>query len=658
MREVDQELFDAVRQGNLSRVKRCIDQGANVHAIYTILGIKPIHVAAREGHREIIEFLLNKRASVNDRDKDSWTPLHYAAKRGHLEVIQFLLEKDADINVRDGDGKTPLDLARKDGHMEVVNILGGAKPKVVGRGLSNVYFGSEKVQELDRKYSGDELKPAKKGMVNYLEYRGHIYLHLVRGKDRGMSAWHYVLVDPGKNEMFLEKEKTGSIDVADYGKILYSGWGQDPPQSVVDKVDRFFHGVSGDLFLIKEERKDKSLYHYVLIDQDKKEMFLEQSKTGSALIREIENYGRVLYSGWGQDPSESISDRIERAYFWDDEDWEEEFANLSVKDSNTLRDAARNSELEAVRYFIRKGVNINSADKNGWTSLHHAAYGGSLRVVKYLIDNGADLRVQDTVCGRKPVHIAAREGNTGIVRLFLSKGIGVNDADENNWVPLHYAAWNGYLETAKFLVDEGANIHAKDANHGKKPVHTAARKGHANIVEFFLRNGVGIDDNDKEGRTLLYYAVLGGHLEAVKFLVGKGANIHAGNTYGVKPIHAAALSGHKNILEFFLNRGISVNEPSKDNCTPLHCAAHAGESEVVKFLIKEGANIHAKDNDGETPLDYAKKAGRMEIVNILDSAENKSQLPRTTGRTDDKPESDLSGVTVKKQPMRTRAPGN
>ncbi|MDG7053108.1 MAG: hypothetical protein LKM45_04465 [Wolbachia endosymbiont of Alcedoecus sp.] len=33
MREVDQELFDAVEQGNLSRVKRCIDRGANIYAI-------------------------------------------------------------------------------------------------------------------------------------------------------------------------------------------------------------------------------------------------------------------------------------------------------------------------------------------------------------------------------------------------------------------------------------------------------------------------------------------------------------------------------------------------------------------------------------------------------------------------------------------------
>ncbi len=65
---------------------------------------------------------------------------------------------------------------------------------------------------------------------------------LVRGKDRGKPAWHYVLVDKDKKEMFLAKSKTGSIDVALYGQILYSGWGEDPPQDIMDKISNEFGG--------------------------------------------------------------------------------------------------------------------------------------------------------------------------------------------------------------------------------------------------------------------------------------------------------------------------------------------------------------------------------------------------------------------------------
>ncbi len=65
-------------------------------------------------------------------------------------------------------------------------------------------------------------------------------IYLVRGKDRGRSAWHYVLVSKDKREMFLAKSRTGSMDVADYGEILYSGWGEDPPQEIVDKINEEF----------------------------------------------------------------------------------------------------------------------------------------------------------------------------------------------------------------------------------------------------------------------------------------------------------------------------------------------------------------------------------------------------------------------------------
>nr|CAD2201388.1 unnamed protein product [Meloidogyne enterolobii] len=62
------------------------------------------------------------------------------------------------------------------------------------------------------------------------------FIHVVRGTDSDRSAWYYVLVDKDKEEAFLEKSRTGSMDVKDYGKVLYSGWGEDPPQKIIDKV--------------------------------------------------------------------------------------------------------------------------------------------------------------------------------------------------------------------------------------------------------------------------------------------------------------------------------------------------------------------------------------------------------------------------------------
>ena len=65
-------------------------------------------------------------------------------------------------------------------------------------------------------------------------------VYLVRGKDRGIAVWHFVLVDEDKVEAFKAKIDTGIIDVADYGKVLHSGWGNNPPKNIVRKVDLRF----------------------------------------------------------------------------------------------------------------------------------------------------------------------------------------------------------------------------------------------------------------------------------------------------------------------------------------------------------------------------------------------------------------------------------
>ncbi len=59
---------------------------------------------------------------------------------------------------------------------------------------------------------------------------------LVRGTDRGRKAWHYLLIDEDKYESLEAASKTGSLDVKDYGKILKSAFGEEPPQKVKDEI--------------------------------------------------------------------------------------------------------------------------------------------------------------------------------------------------------------------------------------------------------------------------------------------------------------------------------------------------------------------------------------------------------------------------------------
>jgi type IV secretory pathway TraG/TraD family ATPase VirD4 len=54
-------------------------------------------------------------------------------------------------------------------------------------------------------------------------------VYLVRGKDRGREAWYYVLVNKKPQVVFEKDLKRGSVVLTDYGDVLMSGWGKDPP---------------------------------------------------------------------------------------------------------------------------------------------------------------------------------------------------------------------------------------------------------------------------------------------------------------------------------------------------------------------------------------------------------------------------------------------
>lgn len=60
----------------------------------------------------------------------------------------------------------------------------------------------------------------------------------IRGKDNGRPAWHYVLVDTRQKRFKLKDQTKGSnIDVKDYGRIVKSGWGEDPPKEVMKEIE-------------------------------------------------------------------------------------------------------------------------------------------------------------------------------------------------------------------------------------------------------------------------------------------------------------------------------------------------------------------------------------------------------------------------------------
>ena len=101
------ELHEAVKRGDLSSVKKLLKK----LSVTTPNACKqtPMHVAAAEGHVEIIVYLYErKKAPIDYQDRDGWTPLHCACHAGNLESIDQLLKYGADVNVQTTNGSTPM----------------------------------------------------------------------------------------------------------------------------------------------------------------------------------------------------------------------------------------------------------------------------------------------------------------------------------------------------------------------------------------------------------------------------------------------------------------------------------------------------------------------------------------------------------------------
>jgi ankyrin repeat protein len=52
-----------------------------------------------------------------------WTPLHSAAEEGHKDLVELLITKGANVNAKDEDGVTPLQYAKIEGHTGIVELL-------------------------------------------------------------------------------------------------------------------------------------------------------------------------------------------------------------------------------------------------------------------------------------------------------------------------------------------------------------------------------------------------------------------------------------------------------------------------------------------------------------------------------------------------------
>ena len=127
--ELEDNLYKAINEHNLDNVIEVLDAGVDINArIDNYDGGTALSMASYSGHTDIVAKLLERGANVNAIDNNGSTALFQASvsfdlERGEPEVVAMLLDAGADVNVKKPDGRTALQMASWYGHMEVVEIL-------------------------------------------------------------------------------------------------------------------------------------------------------------------------------------------------------------------------------------------------------------------------------------------------------------------------------------------------------------------------------------------------------------------------------------------------------------------------------------------------------------------------------------------------------
>ena len=129
--------------------------------------------------------------------------------------------------------------------------------------------------------------------------------------------------------------------------------------------------------------------------------------------------------------------------------------------------------------------------------------------------------------------------------------------------PIHDAAKTGDLAGVQAELDKGVDVDEDDSSWGswgETPLQLAARYSHNEIVELLIDNGADVNAKDVNGNTPLHLAALFGRKEVVELLIANGAavNVKGGNLGGM-PLHHAAFEGHKVIIELLIAEGADVN---------------------------------------------------------------------------------------------------
>ena len=389
----------------------------------------------------------------------------YLATNGFFDEAVWLFDRKADYGIKQQDGMTLLQALCRDGKQKFVEEL-------IKRGAE----------------------------VNLPD-------------DEGRMAIHYAAMSGNENLVGLLLEHG-----ADPNKLTKK---KETPLLFAAK----YSGVEVVQFLVGHGASIKAI-NWALV-----ESFQEQRRRQDKLYLDSNDEHIIaLKKALGLKTPESLQDdddedeetETEYEYDDDDDDGGERYAD-AVSESKTSaqkKDVKVLEDINQIPLELLPREATDAANTDGMTALLFAAQNGNKAIVQFLLENGADVKAQETVLSRSALHFAAENGDLDTVKYLAEHGADLLDKDNYGATALHYAAKNNRLDVVKFLVSKKMDYTAKDVR-GWSAMHYAAEGGGIDVMKYLLAKGLNINELNNAGRTPLFFARENRELR--KFMLENGA---------------------------------------------------------------------------------------------------------------------------------------
>nr|XP_029709273.1 ankyrin-3 isoform X5 [Aedes albopictus] len=631
-----QKLIEYLETGQVTDINTCNANGLNA-----------LHLAAKDGHFEIVQELLKRGANVDNATKKGNTALHIASLAGQKEIIQLLLQYNASVNVQSQNGFTPLYMAAQENHDECVNLLlaKGANPalatedgftplavamqqghdKVVAVLLESDTRGKVRLPALHIAAKKDDVKAATLLLENehnpdVSSKSGFTPLHI---------AAHYgnvnvaqLLIEKGADVNFTAKHNITPLHVA-------CKWGKLNMVSMLIKNSARIDSVTRDgltpLHCAARSGHDQVIDLLLEHNAD----IIAKTKNGLAplhMAAQGEHVSAAKILLVNKSPVDDITIDYLTALHVAAHCGHVKVAKLLLDrnaDPNAralngftpLHIACKKNRIKVVELLLKHGATISATTESGLTPLHVASFMGCMNIVIYLLQHDASPDIP-TVRGETPLHLAARAKQADIIRILLRNGAYVNAQAREDQTPLHVASRIGNVDIVMLLLQHGAKIDATTKDN-YTPLHIAAKEGQDDVAAVLLDNKANMEAVTKKGFTPLHLAAKYGNLECARLLLERGAQVDVQGKNGVTPLHVASHYDHQKVALLLLEKGASPYSPAKNGHTPLHIASKKNQMDIANTLLEYKADANAESKTGFAPLHLSAQEGHRDMSRLL-----------------------------------------